>query len=249
MRSFQLERHKGIALEEAQNWQSRFRSPAMLLLACLIVGFMIREIVALYYPSLEWGDEIFNSLEPAHRLAYGYGIVVWEWREGVRSWVFPAFLAGVMRITDRLGLGSAGYLRSIATILSLLSLTTVWFAYAWAKRASGTTAAALAAATCALWYDLIYFAPKAFNEVIATTFLLPGLYLVVYPNNERQQRSLFMAGFLLGMAAAVRMELAPTVMFMAVYGCRRYWKTGAAVMLTGIAFPVLVFGAVDALTW
>jgi hypothetical protein len=44
---------------------------------------------------------------------FGYGVITWEWREGVRSWVFPAFFGrrdasngwretgGYSRIEDR----------------------------------------------------------------------------------------------------------------------------------------------------
>ena len=109
-------------------------------------------------------DEIFQTQEPAHRLAYGYGVVAWEWRQGARSWVFPAFLAGVMRTTDWMGSGSQGYQWGMAIVLSLISLTTVWFGFAWAKRASGTEAAIIAAGACATWYELVYFAPKTLDR-------------------------------------------------------------------------------------
>ena len=144
------------------------RSPiSFLLIAIFLIALLLRVGVAIHFPSIEWGDEIFNSLEPAHHLAYGYGIVVWEWRMGIRSWVFPAFLAGVMRATDWMAPGSAGYLRAIAILLSLLSLTTVWFGYVWAKRAGGNAAAMIAAGACAIWYELVYFAPKTLNDVVA----------------------------------------------------------------------------------
>ena len=50
------------------------------LFAIFLIALLLRVGVAIHFPSMEWGDEIFNSLEPAHHLAYGYGIVVWEWR-------------------------------------------------------------------------------------------------------------------------------------------------------------------------
>ncbi len=36
------------------------------------------------YRNLAWPDEIFQTLEQGHRLAFGYGIIPWEFREGVR---------------------------------------------------------------------------------------------------------------------------------------------------------------------
>ena len=149
----------------------------LLLLAFLLLGFFLRAGAALRFPTQFHADEIFQSQEPAHRLAYGYGVVTWEWRRGVRSWVYPAFLAGVMRATAWMGPGSEGYERGIVIVLSLMSLTTIWFGFAWAKRAGGIEAALIAAGACACWYELVYFGPKTLSEPVATSALLPGLYL------------------------------------------------------------------------
>jgi GPI mannosyltransferase 3 len=222
---------------------------SLLLIPIFLIALLLRVGVAIYSPSIEWGDEIFNSLEPAHHLAYGYGVVVWEWRLGIRSWVFPAVLAGVMRATDWMAPGSAGYLRAIAILLSLLSLTTVWFAYAWAKRAGGNTAATIAAGACATWYDLVYFAPKTLIEVMATNFLLPGLYLGMYGGEPADKKRLFFAGLFLGLAVSLRIQLAPAVGFAVLYFCHRNWRTRVPAMFLGLLLPVVVFGLVDAITW
>ena len=226
------------------------RSPvSLLLIAIFVIALLLRVGVAIHFPSVEWGDEIFETLEPAHHLAYGYGVVVWEWREGVRSWVFPAFLAGVMRATDWMGPGSLGYLRAIAVLLSLLSLTTVWFGYAWGKRSGGSAAALIAAGACATWYDLVYFAPKAFSEVMATNLLLPGLYLGMYGDELPEKRRLFLAGLFLGLAVSLRMQLAPAVAFAVLYFCHQNWRRRGTAIFAGLLLPVVAFGLVDAVTW
>src|ERR1039458_764351 len=137
------------------------------LLVFLLIALLLR-LAATRFPNLAHPDEIFQTEEPAHRLAYGYGVVTWEWREGIRSWVFPAFLAGVMRTTDWMGANSAGYLRGVVLILSLISLITVWFAFMWAKRTSGMAAAIIASGCCAVWYQLIDFGGRALTEVVGT---------------------------------------------------------------------------------
>ncbi len=224
-------------------------SVSFLLIAILLIALLLRVAVATHFPSFEWGDEIFNSLEPAHHLAYGYGVVVWEWRLGIRSWVFPAFLAGVMRLTDWMGPGSFGYLRAIRVILSLLSLTTVWFGYVWGRRASGKAAAVIAAVTCAIWYEIVYFAPKALNEVVACHLLLPGLYLGMYGEVLPEKKRLFLAGLFLGAAVSIRMQLAPAVAFAAIYFCHKRWARRGPFLISGLLVPVAIFGLVDAATW
>ncbi len=236
--------------EHAPLDKPKLRSPAsFMLIFVFAIALLLRVAVAIHFPSVEWGDEIFSSLEPAHHLAYGYGIVAWEWREGVRSWVLPAFLAGVMRATDWMGPGSLGYLRAIIVLLSLLSLTTIWFAYAWAKRSSGDAAAIIAAGACATWYDLVYFAPKAFSEVMATNLLLPGLYFGMYGDGLQEKKRLFLAGLSLGLAVSLRIQLAPAVCFAVLYFCHRNWRRRAPAIFGGLLLPVVAFGLVDALTW
>lgn len=221
----------------------------LLLIAIFLIALILRVEVARHLPSIERPDEIFNTLEPAHHLAYGYGVVVWEWREGIRSWIFPAFLAGIMRATGWMAPGSQGYLTAIVIVLSLLSLTSVWFAYAWARRTSGSAAALIAAAGCAFWYQLVYFGPKAFNEVVATAFLLPGLYLGMYAEEPGEKKRLILAGLFLGAAIALRLQLAPAVAFAVLYFCHKRWASRAPALLAGVLVIVVASGLLDTLTW
>jgi hypothetical protein len=224
-------------------------SARILLLAFMLLGLILRVGAAIRYPNVNHTDEILEIQEPAHRLAYGYGVVAWEWRTGARSWVFPAFLAGVMRCTDWMGSGSAGYQLGMAIVLSLISLTTVWFGFAWAKRASGTEAAIIAAGACAIWYELIYFAPKTLAEVVATHALLPGLYLGMYGEGLGEKKRMLVAGILCGLAMSLRIQLAPAVGFAALYFCFPNWRKRMLPLAAGLLLPVVAFGMVDWVTW
>jgi len=154
-----------------------------------------------------------------------------------------------MRMTDWMGAGSAGYLHGVALTLSLISLTTVWFGFVWGKRTAGVAAAILAAGCCAIWYDLVDFAPRALSEVLATHLLLPGLYLGVYGEELPERKRLFLAGILCGVALSLRIQLTPTIAFAAVYFCRSDWRKRAFPVAAGFLLPILSFGVVDMLTW
>lgn len=214
-----------------------------------MIALLLRISVAMRAPSLAHPDEIFQTEEPAHRLAYGYGIITWEWRDGIRSWAFPAILAVVMRATGWMGHGSAGYLWAVTILLSLISLTSVWFGYAWAKRVSGIEAAMIAAGGCAIWYELVIFAPRTLTEVLATHILLPGLYLGAFAEGRWEKRRLFLAGLLCGLAMALRIQLFPAVALAGFYFCRSRWRTRVPAVLAGMFLPLAVFGVVDAITW
>jgi hypothetical protein len=226
----------------------RFRQ-AIAWTALLAVALGIRVGFAIRRPNLFHPDEIFQTLEPAHRLAYGYGIITWEWRMGIRSWVLPAFLAGIMRCAARLSAAPEAYLYAIVVTLSILSLTTVWFAYAWAKRVRGETAAILAAVACAIYFGMIYFAPKALNEVIAAHVLLPGLYLGVYADKIGEKKRMLFAGVFCGLAASLRIQLIPALVYALVFFCYPRWRQRIPALFAGLALPVIAFGVVDWFTW
>jgi hypothetical protein len=229
------------------NWKLHSRS--YFLVCVFLIALLLRIGVAMRAPSLAHPDEIFQTQEPAHRLAYGYGIITWEWREGIRSWAFPAILAVLMRATDWMGAGSAGYLWATTILLSLISLSTVWFGFAWAKRVRGIEAAIVAAGACAIWYELIIFAPRTLSEVLAAHVLLPGLYLGAFAKGQREKRKLFLAGVFCGLAMCFRIQLFPAVAVAALYFCRSRWREKIPPVFAGILLPLAIFGVVDAITW
>jgi hypothetical protein len=202
-----------------------------------------------HFPNVAHPDEIFQTQEPAHRLAYGYGVVTWEWREGIRSWVFPALLAGIMRVTGWMAAGSSGYVDGITLVLSLISLTTVWFGFQWARNASGMDAAIIAAGCCAIWYELADFGGRALTEVVAAHLLLPGLYLGVYGKEIPERKRLFLAGIFCGAALSLRIQLTPAVAFALLWFCRANWRKRVLPLGAGFVFPIAVFGIVDFFTW
>jgi phosphatidylinositol glycan class B len=146
---------------------------------------------------------------------------------------------------------SEGYLLGIKIVLSLLSLSTVGFVILWAYRAGGWPAAIIAACLGAFWYELIYYAPKALNEVVAGHFLLPGLYLGIFEaiNGKTNNVRLALAGLCCGFAVALRMQLAPVVVLAAIYFCANRWREKLPFVMAGLLFPVIVFGLVNWVTW
>ena len=237
-----------IGLSRLDRWPS---STHLLLLTFLLVAFLLRIGIAARVPSVDFPDETFQTREPAHHLAYGNWVVTWEYRRGARSWVFPAFLAAVMRATTWIGDGSTGYLLGTAIVLSVLSLPTIWSGILWSYRASGSLAALLTGCILVFWYELIYYDPRALTEVVAGHLLLPGLYLGAFDGDVSSQgkRRLFTAGFLCGLAGALRCQLTPAVFLAIVYFCRHNWRDRLPAVAFGVGIPVLAFGFVDAVTW
>ncbi|GMN24684.1 hypothetical protein TIFTF001_049164 [Ficus carica] len=49
-------------------------------------------------------DEHWQALEVAHRIAFGYGHLTWEWKKGIRSYLHPLLFALLYKVMAFLGL-------------------------------------------------------------------------------------------------------------------------------------------------
>jgi hypothetical protein len=224
-------------------------SAGYLVFALLLLAFALRAGLALAYPTVDWPDEIFQTTEPAHRLAFGNGVVTWEWLDGARNWALPGWLAIIMRTTSWMGAGSSGYLLGIILKLATVSLAVVWFGYRWGNRLLGARAGILTAMICAVWYDLVYYGSKPLNEVLAAHLLVTGLYLGYWADPRSRPARLLAAGVLLGAVVGLRMQLAPAVAVALVFICYRLPRRRWTPILASAALAFAAFGALDAITW
>jgi hypothetical protein len=65
------------------------------LLLILIFALFLRLNAAFSYPNILWPDEIFQTLEQGHRLAFGNGMIPWDFGTGFVLGYFRGFLAGL----------------------------------------------------------------------------------------------------------------------------------------------------------
>ncbi len=231
--------------------------------------FLPRAYLALHDRGLIWSDEIFQTLEQGHRLAFGYGLVPWEFRAGARSWLLPGAIGEAMKALAALGVaGGAGLAASLklgfATLAALAFYPMLRLAEAWA----GLLAVILLAAVAIAFPASLIYSSRAMAEVASAPFLAWGLW-VLWPlgmgRAGRQASSgpdpghracspshrdrLCIAGALLGLATLLRYQdailLPPIVLLVAA---RRSLRAGVWVALG--AFAVLILGGLlDWATW
>src|SRR5262245_50197628 len=145
------------------------RSPSVwLLIAILAAGAWLRVWFALTDDGIDWPDEIYQSLEPAHRLVFGYGILPWEYVEGARTWLLPGIRAGIFKLAGVIGLTDpAGYLRTVRLVFVAIGVATAWGSYRLARvHGADPLPAAFGAAFFSLAAPAVYFAPRAMSETI-----------------------------------------------------------------------------------
>ncbi len=219
------------------------RSAWLAIVGVAVVAVALRLSVAMLCRNLVWPDELHQSLEQAHRIVFGTGIVPWEFREGARSWLLPGLLAGAMQL-GRWG-GGLAHVHAAQLLLCVLSLAPVAVAWATSERLRGPMAGLVAAAAVAIWFELVLFAPKALAEVVAAHLLVLGLHLEATAAGTRRRLA---AGALLGAAIALRVHLAPAVLVALAVAEGRRWNSWRA-LLPGIAVMLALAGILDLATW
>jgi hypothetical protein len=126
-----------------------------------------------------WPDETILSTEPAHYLAFGWGMLPREFREGARSWLFPGILGGVWKLAALLGVRSSVGLIGIAKVgMAVFSLAAVWFAMSLARRLSGERAAVLAGLLLAACPPLVVLGSRCLAETAAVPFVVLSALLL-----------------------------------------------------------------------
>jgi hypothetical protein len=213
----------------------------------LAAALLLRLAAVVVFPGLHHPDENFQLFEQAHRIAFGYGIVPWEFREGIRSPVLPYVLAGLFWAGEKAFGGPEGYLLFTRFVLAASSLAAVAAVYRMGARTSAMHGL-IAGVVAASWFELVYFAARPLTEAVATTVLLVGLSLASPPEAKGFHR-LAAIGFCLGLALMLRVHLAPGLLAAAIFVGRRDFAARWWPMMVGGLVPVLIFAGADWLYW
>lgn len=202
-----------------RDWLSR-RALGLIVFLALALRFAILPIAAIHH-----SDEIFQYIEPAHRLVTGYGIETWEWREGIRSYFVPVLFALPIALSEWVRPGSLDYLWMIRGGLAVASLSVVLSCYVMGNRISrfhGLVAAFVAA----IWFELVYFSVHSLSEPIAVALIIPAA-AILCGVDKASYRARIVAGLLLGLAVIVRFQYGPAIGIFVLMTCgasfRRAW--------------------------
>lgn len=215
----------------------------VLLIASLAV--MLRLVPILFVPSMNWGDEVFQTVEPAHRVVYGYGLMTWEFQLGMRSWLLPGTIAGLIELARMLGEGPQYYLAAVAIGLGILAAAPVVCAFLWCRRWFGLAGGFAAAAAIAIAPELVYFGARALNEIVAAHLLVIALYLIEPGYPVRDRRRLFAAGLMLGLVSLLRLQLTPAAALIAIWSGLRDWRARLPSVIGGGLVAVAIGAVVD----
>ena len=227
---------KVVTDEARSEWRARLRSLPPIFWVIVAVGIGLR-IYAFDAYSAHHPDEIIQYLEQAHRRVFGYGIVPWEFRYVMRSWLIPLAVTGPMQLGEWLQPGGTLYLilpRALVAALNFSPVIAAWFIGARTSRQH----AIVAMAVTALWVESVMFSVHTLSESMAVASFMPAAALL---RPEARLRSIVAAGFLMALAGLLRFQYAPAIAVYAMFAAGRDARLWKGLVIGGL--PVLAGGA------
>ncbi|TIC47200.1 Alg9-like mannosyltransferase [Wallemia mellicola] len=205
-------------------------------------------IIALSYATRTFfqPDEYFQALEVGHWMYYGYGHLTWEWKDGLRSVMYPAIYAIGYLLGDFLSLPITASPRLINALLAtlqdvallaflrrdygndkaknylLLTFTNVYDLYTRHRSLSNTAEAALT--SCALYYWPFKRTEDASKQ------LAKALVVIVITVAVRPTNALVWIPFALQLIYRRTVEFKTFVFLSASIGLASLWQTKANIL-------------------
>ncbi len=214
----------------------------------LAAALAVRLFVVATHSYIAHPDETFQYLEPAHRLAFGSGVITWEYRDGIRSWLLPGLIAGVMRAVALVDPDPAAYVTTLRVLCVLASLSVPFVGFQLAARRFGPAAGLLTGLLCAFALDVVYFAPVIMTEPLAADAALLAIWLGDGADRPTRRR-LIGSGLLFGLALSLRYQYAPALAVAALLQHARAPRRLAIVAAATIAVAMPALGLLDQVTW
>jgi GPI mannosyltransferase 3 len=227
-------------ISEASKWWNELH-------LIVVIGLAIRLILALNFDTIYHPDEIFQYVEQAHRWEFGYGNIPWEYRYGIRSWILPGFIAGLLHLLRIFHIEDPNiYTPAIKTIFCVFSVSIIYSTYIITRNIASEKAARLASVVACLWHELIFFASKAMPEVISTYLIAIAIACLV---TKPQIRNSLLFGISCGIVTVLRYQYLPIVITLFVLAALKWSKKQILLISMIIIMAVMGAGYVDYLTW
>ena len=194
-------------------------------------------------PAIHHADEVWQYLEPAHHLVSGRWVETWDFRAGIRTWLIPELITAPMALGDVLAPGCDLGVTFAKAFCAILSLSIVASAVALGRDVSPTHGL-VAGIVTATWMEFVYFGAHVLSDSIALDAFFPAAWLLTTRSLDRRVLRFSLAGLLLGLCFALRFQLAPALIVIAIGGARTDWRRAWLPLIAGAAGGL----AIDAVT-
>ena len=214
--------------------------------AILVLAAPIRLWAAVSDQGMFWPDEIYQSLEQAHRFAFGNGLIPWEFEQGARSWLFPGLIGLLWKLASALGVHQPLTLVILAKVVVVIAgLVGIAAAMRLAEKFSGTTGALLAGALAASFPAMVVYGARCMTETVSGPLIIGAAVLLLEPGTRRAR----IAGALAASAVFFRYQNGIVVVGLLALLFAQKRKTDAIQFGVVAAIVGLLGGALDWITW
>lgn len=125
-------------------------------------------------------DEYWQSLEVAHSMVFGYGYLTWEWRNGLRSYSYPAIFAALYKALHILNLDYRLLVIGLPRFFqAICSAVGEWYIVKTACRLYGEPTAQWTFRSIVTSWFLFYCASRTMTNTMETALTSIALYF--YP--------------------------------------------------------------------
>lgn len=238
-----------VAEQPAVWWREK---GAMRLIGLVMLAAAIpRAAAAIIDHSIFWPDEYYQTVEQANRIAFGFGIIPWEFREGARSWFFPGVLAGWFKVLWWVGIRGPGH-RVIAAKLLMAALglvgvgaTGMLAARLVPEERQRKTAWLFGALFLGFAPPILYFGPKVMTENASG----PLLVLAALWSLDGDRRRQIAAGALSASTIYLRYQNGLFAVGLLIFSAWKHGWRAAVPFLIAATSIGLAGGALDWVTW
>ncbi|KAL5697329.1 Mannosyltransferase aptg1 [Ranunculus cassubicifolius] len=192
---------------------SVFSSPKKLFTLCLIFRMVNALLIQTYFNP----DEHWQALEVAHRIAFGYGYLTWEWSKGIRSYLHPMVFVFLYKVLGFFHLDNPMLMAKAPRVLqSIFSAIGDLYLYNFSHRIFGERIALWALfAQLINWFMFFCFTRTLSNSLETVLTLISLYYWPVFGsrNNHVHAGSRKWALVVAALACAVRPTSAITWLY------------------------------------
>ncbi|XP_067004711.1 GPI mannosyltransferase 3 [Anabrus simplex] len=134
-------------------------------------------------------DEYWQSLEVAHYMIYNYGYITWEWKEGIRSCLYPSLIAVIYKVLYWMNLDSVDNLILMPRVLqALISSVSDFCLWLWLCREIKTSGGVALFSIAIPWF-WFYCCSRTLSNTLETSLTAMALYFFPWKNNKSRSIS------------------------------------------------------------
>ncbi|XP_011173364.1 GPI mannosyltransferase 3 [Solenopsis invicta] len=180
-------------------------------------------------------DEYWQSLEVAHRLAFGYGYLTWEWITMIRSYMYPFLISILYRALAVLSLDSVPLLTTLPRIFqAILAAYADYTFYNWTKNQW------MMIALCMNWF-WYYCATRTLINSVETACTIIALSMFPWKESRVQSvRFLWIVGFLCMARPTAAIMWLPLCLYHIKMSSEKKKLLGQYVLIGSVCFTISV---------